>query len=147
MDGYKCVGGNTCAATAIPCGSTTCSTANNGVCCETLRIDADYTTTPWTYSCESYTSCSTTSNSDYSPLYCGSKTDCPSGQYCCMTGLGCDGTYIPTAIATCTSDTANCRAGARNFGMQLCDPSLSPTECLTGSCKSESCVRGVYSCQ
>jgi hypothetical protein len=146
MDGYKCVGGNTCAATAIPCGSTTCSTANNGVCCETQPYGSN-ATTPWAYSCESYTACSTTGDRYWSPLYCGSKTDCPSGQYCCMTGIGCDGTNNPSAYATCTSNTSNCQAGARNYGMQLCDPSLSPTECLTGSCKSESCVRGVYSCQ
>ena len=150
MDGYKCVGGNTCAATAIPCGSgsTTCSTANNGVCCESLPYGVD-TTTPWTYSCEPGASCATVYDVRYAAsLRCGSKADCPSGQYCCMTGTSCDGTAGgPTPDARCTSDISNCRDGTYNWGTQLCDPSLSPTECLTGTCNSQSCVHGVYTCQ
>ena len=149
MDGYKCVGGNTCAATAIPCGSggTTCSTANSSVCCESLLYGLNMTT-PWTYSCESDTSCTTVTNVRYAAsLHCGSKADCPSGQYCCMTGIGCDGTAGPSPYARCTADSSNCRDGTYNWGVQLCDPSLSPTECLTGTCNSQSCVHGVYSCQ
>jgi hypothetical protein len=147
MDGYKCVGGNTCVATAIPCGNTTCPTANNGVCCGSLPYGIN-TGTPWNYSCESSSSCASVANVRYAtPIYCGSKADCPSGQYCCMTGISCDGTGAPSAYATCTSDTSRCQAGTYNWGEQLCDPNLSPTECLTGTCKSESCVRGVYSCQ
>jgi len=155
MDGYKCVGGNSCVPASVPCGTQSCTIANNGLCCATLPSSAN-STTPWNYTCENTTTCSLDPNryvnnpnfTRYNAgLVCGSRADCPSGQICCMSGISCDGTGTPSVSVKCTSNTADCVGGPYNFGMQLCDPSLSPTECMSGTCQSESCVRGAYSCR
>jgi hypothetical protein len=153
--GYKCVGGSSCVAATMPCGDTRCPLANNGLCCVSVPINLG-ATYPWNYTCEDTTTCSLDpnryiNNPNYTRLNegqtCASRADCPAGQVCCMTGVGCDGSGRPSASARCTTNTADCVDGTYNWGMQLCDPNLSPTECMSGSCTSEPCVKGFHSCQ
>ena len=141
--GYKCVGGNSCVVATLPCGGgAACQVGNGGNCCVTIAPGP--ANTPWIYTClATLDSCATPYR-----IICNSRADCPAGQFCCMTGISCDGMSAPTPDSSCTADATQCQDGPYNWGIQVCDPNLSPSECLTGTCKSnESCVHGIYSCQ
>ena len=144
--GYKCVfGGTSCIVDNITCGPSSCPTANGGICCTTRPTGTD-TTTPWTYTCTSPAVCS--GSADYNDqVVCGTRADCPGGQICCMTGISCDGSGGPSQSSFCTADATKCQNGPFNWGYQICDPGVSPTECLTGSCQTWGCVGGLYACQ
>jgi hypothetical protein len=149
--GYKCVGGNSCTVDTITCGSAACQLTNGQVCCETIPLSGD-TTVPWTYTCGNSASCSDGADPTlyHARLACGSKADCPAGQVCCATGISCDGIGGPSGSGLCSPySAANCQGAYYNWGVQLCDPNLSPSECVNGlSCRSfASCVHGTYACQ
>jgi hypothetical protein len=145
--GYKCVGGTSCAIDTMTCGSTACQLGTGQVCCETIPSNGNRNV-PWTYTCENSASCSDDADPTLvnAPLACGSKADCPAGQVCCVTGITCDGIAAPTATSFCTSNTGMCGPGPYNWGVQACDPSL-PSECMSGTCSSFTCVKGISACQ
>ena len=99
-----------------------------------------------TYTCTGAAACS--GSADFNAqVVCGSRAGCPAGQICCMTGIGCDGSDAPSQNSFCTADSTKCQSGPYNWGYQICDPSISPTECLTGSCQTWGCVGGLYACE
>jgi len=119
--GYKCTaGGTNCVLATMPCGGSACPIANGGgVCC----ISGDG---PFSETCIPPGGANCTSGD----VACHSKTDCSAGQICCARVTGC-GAWV----AKCVDPTDSwCQNGSYNSAYQLCDPSLSVSECSTGSC-------------
>jgi hypothetical protein len=135
--GYKCVNGTSCVLATVDCGGTSCAVANGGGgCCAT---DPSSTGTNAVLTCLAPSeTCSTGSL-----IPCNSGSECPVGQICCAKGNNCKpGTWD----LHCQANPSDCMGGTGSWGYQVCDPSLSPTECLSGTCKASSCLPGVYAC-
>jgi hypothetical protein len=47
----------------------------------------------------------------------------------------------------CQTNPSDCMGGTGSWGYQVCDPNLSPAECLSGTCQLFSCLPGVFACQ
>ena len=62
-----------------------------------------------------------------SSVFCDSEADCPAGQICCAVGTG----DVLGQWSTSCMPAADCheQQGGVVFGLQVCDPSLTPTEC------------------
>jgi hypothetical protein len=135
--GRKCVNGSSCALATVDCGGMSCPVADGSAgCCAT---DPDSTGTNAVLTCQGPTdTCSTGSL-----IPCNSGAECPSGQICCAKGNGCKPT---TWDLHCQADASDCLGGVGSYGYQVCDPNLSPSECLTGTCQQFSCLPGVYVC-
>jgi hypothetical protein len=140
-----CING-TCLSPSVPCGTGTCSIANGGQCCATIpdptvggdNAHANYTCLPPTLSC-------TNSTNTASPIQCNGRTDCPADQVCCDKGYSF---FYPGMWEARCMAPSSCVVPAFGFAYQLCDPSLSPSECLTGSCQQfQAGIPGIYACQ
>jgi hypothetical protein len=121
----------------VACGGTSCPVANGGAgCCAT---DPNSTGTNAVLTCMGPTeTCSTGSL-----IPCNSGAECPSGQICCAKGNNCrPGTWD----LHCQADASDCLGGVASWGYQVCDPSLSPTECLSGTCEPSDCIPGISVC-
>ena len=111
--GYECLN-NACVTATVACGSTLCQVGNGEQCCVSFSGSSP------TYSCIPAGYCGF-------PLYCDSGADCPSGQICCGTTNG-------SGFGTSCTTPQSCQGGTLFSAFQVCDPDLTPTECITGSC-------------
>jgi hypothetical protein len=135
--GNECLNG-ACIQATVPCGPGSCAVANGGGgCCAT---DPSNTGTNAVLTClPAGATCTTLSN-----IICNGKSDCPTGQYCCIAGNGCNPSHWSNY---CTTNVSACVGSPQSFGYQVCDPSGGGSECVAGSCQSYStCVPGIFVC-
>jgi hypothetical protein len=142
--GYECSSG-ACVTAGVPCGGTTCQVANgNDGCC----ISGDGQTTGGTsFAC--LTTPTGTCDAGHPYKYsCDSRADCPSDSVCCM-GQSNSATLCNYFGGVCTKGTACPPSNTGGHYYQLCSPTLSPTECVSGTCKTftQCPALGLYNCQ
>ena len=139
--GYKCVGGTSCVASSVTCGTGSCPVDNGQQCCAAdVNPGMGGDNAHAVYTCLSLgQSCSA------SGIQCTSKSECPSGQICCDSGYSYG---YPAMWAIGCTTPSNCTSSGPSFAFQVCDPNLYPTECLTGTCQSSPTgIPGLYVCQ
>ena len=131
--GYKCTAsGTNCVLATMTCAGSTCPIANGGgECC---GITTSPSSSVYAEVCISPggTTCAQSSARTYhAEMQCHSKTDCPSGQICCLLIGSVDlGWSTKCSLPT----DFQCQSGSMSSADQVCDPALSPTECSSGSC-------------
>lgn len=128
--GYKCASnGNSCILATMACGGSPCALANGGgACCIDGPLGGPYTET-----------CIAPGGScSGSAMQCHSAVDCPSGQICCGSRGGC----VTGSTRCVLPSDALCQDGGMSSADQFCDATISPAECLTGSCLTD----GLGSC-
>ena len=139
LPGYKCVNGNTCVIATVNCGGTNCQVGNGGQCCVE---DPNLTFTNAEFVCLTTAAQTCGNPAPESQFQCNSASECPTGQVCCYvrgTGYCSAGNWQIQCSATCSVPYA--------VSLQVCDPSLNPTECPSGtSCQSDFCA-GVNVCE
>ena len=140
LPGYKCIGGSTCIMATVDCGGTGCQVGNGGQCCVE---DPNHTLTNALFVCLTSAAqiCDPNSSSPQSPFQCNSGAECPTGQVCCYNHSSyCSaGNWQIQCAATCSNPYSG--------STQVCDPSLTPTECPSGTtCQLDTCA-GVNLCR
>jgi hypothetical protein len=141
LPGYKCVGGSTCIMATVNCGGTGCQVGNGGQCCVE---DPNNTGTNALFVCmtSAAQTCDPNSSSARSPLQCNSVAECPTGQVCCYTrstGYCSAGNWQIQCAASCSVPYVQ--------SYLVCDPSLAPSECPSGTtCQPDTCA-GVTLCK
>jgi hypothetical protein len=132
--GYKCAAtGQTCVLATVPCGGggLSCPVANGGGDC--CIYNPSSTGTSYAYLCLSpggVTCAQTTSQTgQYIDLPCHSKSDCPAGQVCCARSTSSVFGWTAKCVAPYPADPF-CHQGSYNGTFQLCDPTISPSECM-----------------
>lgn len=131
--GYKCnASGTSCVPATMQCGSSPyCAIANGGgECCV---FNPNTSGTSYAEGCISPagTSCAQTTaqSGQYVDIQCHSKADCPAGQVCCARVSSAVFGWTAKCVAPYPADEF-CHAGGLNGAIQLCDPGISPSECM-----------------